>query len=156
MGDNDGSGGNTGGNGGGNGGNTGGNGGGSSPSIIPIIGQAESADQVQVNQPFSYTVSFTNYAPSVATSVKLTDKLPKKTKLVSAVTSLGKKCKGKPVVCNFGTVASGANVSATITVTRKKPGQVTNSAVITYKMVKAGTKKKKSYRLTSSESTTVN
>ncbi len=159
--DNGGSGGNTGGNGGGNGGNTGGNGGnggGTSSGTTPIIGQTESADQVQVNQPFSYTVSFANYAPSVATSVKLTDTLPKKTKLVSAVTSLGKKCKGKaPVVCSFGTVASGANVSATITVTRKKPGQIKNSAFITYKILKTGSKKKKSYKLVApSESTTVN
>ncbi len=143
---------------GGDGGNTGGNGsGGSSSGTEPIVSNAESADPVQTGQPFSYTVSFTNYAASVATSVKLTDTLPKKSKLVSMISSQGK-CKGKTkVVCNFGTVASGANVTATFTVTRKKPGPVKNSAFITYKMLKAGSKKKKSYKLVSpSESTTVN
>ncbi len=142
---------------GGGGGNTGGNGGGGSSSgTEPIVSNAESADPVQTGQPFSYTVSFTNYAASVATSVKLSDTLPKKSKLVSAVASQGK-CKGKaPVVCNFGTVASGANVTATFTVTRKKTGQVKNSAVLTYKMIKAGTKKKKNYKLAISETTTVN
>ena len=142
---------------GGGGNNTGGNGGGTTTGK-PVVSQTESADPVQVNQPFSYTVSFTNNAAFEATNVKLTNKLPSKAKRVSdPVPSQGLCNKGKAtVVCKFGTVASGASVNVTFTVTKSKAGKVRNSAVFTYKMVKkAGSKRKFGYQKASVEKTTV-
>ena len=122
----------------------------------PTLTQTDSADPVQINQPFSYTVTFTNNATSVATKVRLTDTLPKKVKLLSVETSLGKKCSVKPkIVCNFGTVASGAKVSAIITVRPKKAIRINNSVGLTYKMTKVGSTKKITTKLTSKEFTQV-
>lgn len=117
----------------------------------PILSQTESVDSVLAGQAFSYLVTFSNYAPEFSTNAKLTDKLPKNTKLVSAVPSQGI-CKGKTTItCNFGTVASGARVVARITVIRAKAGQIKNTAVVVYKMKKTGAKKVKSFRLASSK-----
>ncbi len=138
-------------------GNTGGNGGGSSSGTEPTLSITESADPVQSGQPFSYTVTFTNNAASAATNVKLTNTLSKKSKLVSKPVSSQGKCTVKaPAVCNFRTVAAGVSVNATFTVTRKNPGSVKNSAKLSYKMVKAGSKRNKSYKLSKTENTAVN
>ncbi len=121
------------------GGNTGGNGGNTNPTTA------------QAGQPFVYNVSFKGGTTSI-TSVKLTNTLPKKAKLVSVVPSQGK-CKGKaPVKCDFGTVAANTSFGATFTITPKKPGVVKNKAVLTYKV----SKKKPTKRLVSNLSITVN
>ncbi len=107
-------------------------------------------------QPFSFDFYFNAPAAAFMTNVKLSYKPPKKTKLVSAVPNRGKCAVKAQIVCNFGTVASSTNFGVRITAIRAKPGVLKNTAVLTYKMVRPGTKKKKSYRLVSSKSITVN
>jgi len=121
----------------------------------PVLTQTESVDSIQFGQEFSYLVSYSNYAPEVSNKVKLVDTLPKRVKFVSAEVIRGNgACTGKArVVCNFGSVTSGARVVAKITVLKNKAGSITNSAVVTYNMKQTGAKRVKSFKLVSKKFT---
>ena len=144
-------------------GNSGGGNGGSdgSPSQPtdpePMISKVTQSSpvSVQVEEPYSYTVTWSNSGASEALNSKLTDSLPKKSTLLSAVPSQGI-CSGKRlVVCKFGTVSAGAAVTVTLNLSVRKPGTARNTAVVAYKAVRAGSKKKRGYKLKSVGTTVV-
>ena len=66
---------------------------------------------------FTYTLTITNYGPSSATSVTLTDMLPLSVTLDAAIPSQGTSCNesGGVVTCALGTL--GFNETATVTIT---------------------------------------
>jgi uncharacterized repeat protein (TIGR01451 family) len=79
----------------------------------------------------TYRLIARNTGPASATNVGVTDTLPGGVTFGSASTTQGS-CSGSgPVVCNLGTLASGATAVITITVTPTAPGQITNTANVT-------------------------
>ncbi|HKQ99768.1 MAG TPA: PQQ-dependent sugar dehydrogenase [Pyrinomonadaceae bacterium] len=78
----------------------------------------------------SYRLTATNNGPATATSVSLTDNLPATVSFVSAATTQGSCAGTGPVICNLGSLASGASAVVTINVTPNTPGQITNTASV--------------------------
>lgn len=94
------------------------------------ITKIDSADPVTVGDGFNYTVTVTNNGPSTSTGVVMTDVLPASVAFVAAVPSQGS-CSGtSPLVCNIGTLNSGASETITINVTALTAGVTTNTATV--------------------------
>ena len=74
----------------------------------------DNPDPVAAGNTLTYTIVVTNYGPSDAQNVVITDTLSADTTVVSAN---GCAVNGSTVVCDFGTIANGASESVTIVVT---------------------------------------
>jgi uncharacterized repeat protein (TIGR01451 family) len=80
----------------------------------------------------TYNLTVTNYGPSAATNVVLTDTLDANLNYVSATKSQGTVThSGSVVTFSFGTVAVGQTVTATITAQATEDGNLTNNASVT-------------------------
>ncbi|MDQ3775189.1 MAG: DUF11 domain-containing protein, partial [Pseudomonadota bacterium] len=85
---------------------------------------------VTTGQQLSYTLVIRNNGPGSATGVTLTDDLPAGV-TPGAVTTTQGSCGGTdPVGCNLGRIASGAQVTVTVSVTPTAPGTITNQASV--------------------------
>lgn len=74
----------------------------------------DNPDPVAAGSTLTYTIVVTNYGPSDAQNVVITDTLSADTTVVSAA---GCTVNGNTVVCDFGTIANGDSESVTIVVT---------------------------------------
>jgi uncharacterized repeat protein (TIGR01451 family) len=96
-------------------------------------------------QPYTYTLTATNTGGSPAADVRLTDTLPADVHFDSTVTTKGsctrtqstRKPKGGTVNCRVGSLAAGASVTVTITVTPSTPGRARDTAKVTASNVTA-------------------
>lgn len=77
----------------------------------------------------TYTATVTNYGPSAATGLVLTDPLPAGVTFVSA--SAGCTQSAGTVSCALGTLANGANATAQIVITPTQAGSLTNTVSAT-------------------------
>jgi uncharacterized repeat protein (TIGR01451 family) len=78
-----------------------------------LIFSKSAPSQALASSPLIYTLQITNPGPSDAQNVIVTDTLPANVSFVSA--SNGGTFAGGQVIFNFGTIAAGATVTATIT-----------------------------------------
>lgn len=78
------------------------------------VAKYDTPDPVAAGTTLTYTIVVTNYGPSDAQNVVITDTL---TADVTFVAATGCTLNGSQVVCNFGTIANGATKSVTIVVT---------------------------------------
>ncbi|HKC62854.1 MAG TPA: PQQ-dependent sugar dehydrogenase, partial [Pyrinomonadaceae bacterium] len=99
------------------------------------ITQTASPNPADIGTSISYRIIITNGGPASATSVNVIDNLPVNVTLVSATfvtPTLQGFCGGTgPVICNLGTITSGASAIITINATPTVQGQVTNTANVT-------------------------
>ncbi len=99
------------------------------------IDKADSADPVQVNTPFTYTLTVQNAGPDTATNVEVIDTLPAGV-IASQAQSTRGTCAlvvgnpGNQVSCDIGALAPGENAVITITVSAATPGLKTNTAAV--------------------------
>lgn len=88
-------------------------------------------DPVKKNAKLVYTLTVTNTGPDTATDVSLTDTLPANIRFVSAVANQGT-CSGTSTVnCALGSLASGGQITVTITLKPTRLGTLTNTAQVT-------------------------
>lgn len=105
-------------------------------SIPPIradlaLTQTDAPDPGAVNDPLVYTLTATNHGPSPATGVQLTDNLPPGVLLIGPPIPSQGTCSGTgPVVCQLGTLASGASATVTLNVLPTQEGTVSNAASV--------------------------
>jgi uncharacterized repeat protein (TIGR01451 family) len=104
------------------------------PSADLSVSKTSSPDPVHVGKKLTYTIPVTNNGPDSATSVSLTDSLPKNAGFGSATTTQGT-CILKPqkrqVVCSLGNLASGGTATVTIVVKPTVKGTITNTVSVT-------------------------
>ncbi len=92
------------------------------------ISKTDAADPTLLGNPLTYTLAITNYGPSNATGVVVTDTLPATVSLVSAQSTLGN-CSGTgPVTCTLGAMNRGSTATVTIVVNPLQTGLLSNSA----------------------------
>jgi uncharacterized repeat protein (TIGR01451 family) len=95
------------------------------------VTKTDSPDPATVGNTLIYTVTITNFGPSDATGVTLTDTLPAAVTLGSANTSQGD-CNGtSTITCDLGDVGNAATASVTIVVTPTVVGTITNRVSVT-------------------------
>ncbi|MEZ4868798.1 MAG: SdrD B-like domain-containing protein [Caldilineaceae bacterium] len=78
------------------------------------VAKYDDPDPVAAGATLTYTIIITNYGPSNAQNVVITDTLSNDVTLVSAT---GCTPSGNQIICNFGTIANGGTRSVTIVVT---------------------------------------
>jgi uncharacterized repeat protein (TIGR01451 family) len=81
----------------------------------------------------SYSITVTNHGPSSASGIVLADTLPSNIKFGSATSTQGTcalQTGGSVVLCNIGTIASGASVQAKIVFTPKRSGSYIDTAKV--------------------------
>jgi uncharacterized repeat protein (TIGR01451 family) len=102
--------------------------------------KSDSSDPVTVRSNLTYTVSVRNPGPNDATAVVVTDTLPSQVDFVSATASSGT-CNrsGNTVTCDLGQVNSGVTATATIVVTPRKAGTISNTASVATTVVDSNT-----------------
>jgi uncharacterized repeat protein (TIGR01451 family) len=101
-----------------------------SPSADLALSMVGAPDPVLVGDPLVYTLTISNGGPATATSVRLTNTLPAGVVFVSA-TPGGFTTNGSVVTfTNLGSIGSGGQVTATITVNPALAGTITNSASV--------------------------
>jgi uncharacterized repeat protein (TIGR01451 family) len=92
---------------------------------------AAAPNPVEVGQILTYTLSVSNFGPSTATGVTLSDVLPAGVTLVSAQPTQGS-CAGTATVsCSLGTLTVGGNASVVIQVIPNNAGSLTDTASVT-------------------------
>jgi uncharacterized repeat protein (TIGR01451 family) len=99
------------------------------------ITKTGSPDPVHTGQNLTYTLTVHNGGPLAASSVSVTDQLPRNTAFGTATATQGSCSLTQPtkriVTCSLGTIASGATVIATIMVTPpSKKTTITNTASV--------------------------
>ncbi len=96
------------------------------------ISKADLTDPMNAGEDLAYVLSVHNQGPSPAQSVSATDVLPPGLTFKPAGSSPGCGVAGGVVTCGFGTVASGATSSRTVTVTTSGTNvpAITNSASV--------------------------
>jgi uncharacterized repeat protein (TIGR01451 family) len=96
------------------------------------ITQTDSPDPVPVGSQLTYTIHALNSGPSTAANVRVTDPLPATVTFVSATTTQGTCYQSVPgtVVCDVGSLPSGAHPDIVIKVTPQLAGTITNTASI--------------------------
>jgi uncharacterized repeat protein (TIGR01451 family) len=94
------------------------------------VSQRDSRDPVGLGAPLTYTMAVTNTSPVTATGVVLTDTLSLSATAWAVTPSQGSCLGTVTVVCNLGTLASGAHVTATLAVTPTVAGVITNTALV--------------------------
>lgn len=96
-----------------------------------VLTKADSADPVVSGGSLTYTITVRNTGANDASGVVVTDTLPSELDFVSATSSLGACSQaGKTVTCNLGQVNAGVTATATIAVTAKKDGTISNTATV--------------------------
>ena len=98
------------------------------PATDLAISKSASPDPVLVGSNLTYTIVVTNLGPFMATSVTLTDALPSSLTFVSA--SSGCSPVGNVVVCDLGSLASGASTTVTVIATAPAAAIITNTASV--------------------------
>jgi uncharacterized repeat protein (TIGR01451 family) len=95
------------------------------------ISKSDSPDPVAEGAVLTYTITVRNTGPGMASGATLTDELPKHVDFVSATPTQGA-CDigGKTVTCDLGALPVNSQATATIQVSPKKTGQLTNSASV--------------------------
>ncbi len=78
----------------------------------------------------TYTLVVTNFGPSTAQSVTLTDTIPSTVTLNTVTPSQGSCSGSATIVCDFGTLAANDTVTVTITVTPTQLGTLENIATV--------------------------
>ena len=91
--------------------------------------KSDAPDPVGLGDPLTYTLVVTNYGPSGATRVVLTDTLPDSTSYVSSSAGCDEEL-GR-VVCNLAALDSDTGAQVTIVVTPALGGTMTNTATVT-------------------------
>lgn len=81
--------------------------------------------------PLSYTVTVTNYGPTSASGVTVTDTLPIGLSFVSATPSQGSCTGGVTVTCALGALANGGSATITLVVTPTQVATVTHTVSVT-------------------------
>jgi len=102
------------------------------PTVDLAVGLAASANPSIVNSNLIYTITLTNAGPSTATGVLLTDLLPAGiTNAVSSSTTQGSWTTNGAgqLVCNVGTLAKDATVTATLVIAPTALGTITNTII---------------------------
>jgi uncharacterized repeat protein (TIGR01451 family) len=101
------------------------------------ITKTDSPDPVRVGQNLTYTIGVENQGPSPATGVTVTDKLPKRVDLASAVGTSGPcPAQGGKVTCPVGALKpiginyGGAPATVTIVVVPRSTGTISNTATV--------------------------
>jgi uncharacterized repeat protein (TIGR01451 family) len=96
------------------------------------ISKTDSPDPVVQGNNLTYTIRVTNNGPLDATTVVVTDNLPKSSDVdfVSATPSGSCTKAGDVVTCQLGTVANGSIQTVTIVVKTKKSGTLSNTATV--------------------------
>jgi len=99
------------------------------------ITKTGSPDPVHTGQTLTYTLTVHNGGPLAASSVSVTDQLPRNTAFGTATATQGSCSLTQPtkriVTCSLGTIASGATVTATVMVTPpSKKTTITNTASV--------------------------
>jgi uncharacterized repeat protein (TIGR01451 family) len=95
------------------------------------IVKTDSSDPVAVGTPLTYTLTVTNDGPNNAQNVVVSDTLPASVTFQSATASQGAcALDGRVVLCDLGTLSSGATATVDITVVPTAEGTVTNSASV--------------------------
>jgi uncharacterized repeat protein (TIGR01451 family) len=90
----------------------------------------DAPDPVTAGQPVTYTFVIRNNGARSAKGVRLTDELPVGV-TPGAVTTTQGSCGGADAVgCSLGRIASGAQVTVTVSVTPTAPGTITNQASV--------------------------
>ncbi|HWN96061.1 MAG TPA: M36 family metallopeptidase [Methylomirabilota bacterium] len=85
-----------------------------------------------VGEPITYRFTITNSGPSAATSVRLIDGISSNAQFTAAIPSQGScSVSNNRVVCDFGTVAAGTIVTASVTASASSRGTVTSVATLT-------------------------
>jgi uncharacterized repeat protein (TIGR01451 family) len=83
-----------------------------------------SPSSVNAGQQVTYTATVGNHGPGTASNAGFQDVLPGKVDLVSITPSQGT-CSGNPtIVCNLGSLATGATATVTIVVMTTQPGSI--------------------------------
>jgi uncharacterized repeat protein (TIGR01451 family) len=101
------------------------------PAADLSIAKSDWPDPATVGEPLTYTITITNAGPDDATDVTVTDTLPIDVDFGTATPSQGS-CSGtNPVICDLGTLTSGATATITIVVTPTMPGIIINLAEVT-------------------------
>ena len=101
------------------------------PAADLAVAVSDSPDPVSKGATLTYSVAVTNQGPASSVAVQLTDQLPAGVRFVSVTSSAGSCAQaGGTVTCSLGDIASGDNVTVTITVTPRKAGTVTNTAQV--------------------------
>ena len=97
------------------------------------ITKTASADASIVGGTLTYTVTVTNYGPSAASTVVVTDTLPAIVTVLSIDSSQGSGCTplgSNEYLCQLGTLPAGDTATVTITVRPDEPGCICNSATV--------------------------
>jgi uncharacterized repeat protein (TIGR01451 family) len=95
------------------------------------VRKRDSSDPVLVGTPLTYTITVTNNGPSPATGILLTDTLPASATLHTVASSQGSCVRTVTVVCNLGSLPSGAHITVTVAVTPTAGGVITNTVSVT-------------------------
>jgi uncharacterized repeat protein (TIGR01451 family) len=98
------------------------------PNTDLAVSKTDSPDPVGVGSNLTYTVTVTNIGPDIATGVVLVDTLPQNVDFVSASSGCGNIA--GVIICNLGTLNSGAKTNVTIVVTPLAAGSITNAAQV--------------------------
>ena len=100
------------------------------PSADLSIAKSANPTTVDAGQSLTYTLTATNGGPDTATSLTVSDTLPGNVTFVSAGAGCGES--GGTVTCTAASLANGANVPFTITVTAPSAGgTISNTATVT-------------------------
>lgn len=102
------------------------------PAADLSITQSGSPDPVAKKKTLTYTITVTNHGPSMATGVRLVDRLPEKVKFVFSTVSQGT-CfhEDGRVTCNLRELASGATAKVTIVIKPRAVGIIENAVSVT-------------------------
>ncbi|MFO1487033.1 MAG: Calx-beta domain-containing protein [Verrucomicrobiota bacterium] len=100
-------------------------------STVDLLATASGASSVIVSNNLTYTLTVTNYGPSTATGVTLTDTLPVNVNYVSSNPSLGSVSVVSGVVTwSPGTLAINTGASLTLVVNPTAVGSITNTCTV--------------------------
>ena len=79
---------------------------------------------------FTYTIAVTNFGPSTATGILVTDSLPANVTFVSAIPTATTNASNQVVWTNITSLVSGATTNLTLTVAPKSTGSISNTASV--------------------------